>query len=51
VPCVGNKNRELVDDKSQFIDWADRDDINAKLNEGLAVLLYENGYPPWNGMK
>jgi type I restriction enzyme R subunit len=41
--------KKLVDDKSQFADWATRDDIRNQLRKGLVVLLYNNGYPPmWN---
>lgn len=36
----------LVDDKSQFADWANRDDIKNQLSMELTVLLYKNGYPP-----
>ncbi|BDD38068.1 type I restriction endonuclease subunit R [Streptococcus ruminantium] len=40
---------ELVDDKAQYADWSNREDIKAQLNVDLTVLLYENGYPPqWN---
>lgn len=43
----GNRaNKELVDDKAQFADWATRDDIKNQLNMELTVLLYKNGYPP-----
>ena len=41
--------KELVDDKSQYADWANRDDIKSALNMDLTILLYKNGYPPeWN---
>lgn len=41
--------KELVDDKSQYADWASREDIKSQLNMDLTILLYENGYPPqWN---
>ena len=41
--------KELVDDKAQYADWSNREDIKAQLNVDLTVLLYENGYPPqWN---
>ena len=36
----------LVDDKAQFADWSNRDDIKNQLNMDLTVLLYKNGYPP-----
>lgn len=43
---LAKKIKELVDDKSQFVDWAKRDDIKNELNMQLTVLLYKNGYPP-----
>jgi len=43
---LAKKIKELVDDKSQYADWATRDDIKNQLNMDLTVLLYENGYPP-----
>ena len=46
--CVilAKKIKELIDDKSQFADWSNRDDIKNKLNMDLTILLYKNGYPP-----
>lgn len=38
--------KELVDDKSQYADWATRDDIKNQLNMDLTILLYNHGYPP-----
>ena len=49
--CVvlAQKIKALVDDNTQFSDWAMRDDIKSKLNMELVILLYQNGYPPeWN---
>ena len=43
---LAKKIRELVDDKSQYVDWSTRDDIKNQLNMDLTVLLYKNGYPP-----
>jgi len=43
---LAKKIKELIDDKSQFADWANRDDIKSQLNMELTVLLYESGYPP-----
>ena len=43
---LAKKIKELVDDKSQFADWASRDDIKNQMNMELTVLLYQNGYPP-----
>lgn len=36
----------IVDDKAQYTDWNDRDDIKAELKVDLIILLGENGYPP-----
>lgn len=38
--------KKLVDDKSQYADWSNRDDIKSQMNMDLTVLLYKNGYPP-----
>lgn len=49
--CVilAKKIKELVDDKAQYTDWSNRNDIKAQLNYDLVIMLYENGYPPeWN---
>ena len=43
---LAKKIKELVDDKAQFADWSNRDDIKNHLNMDLTVLLYKNGYPP-----
>jgi type I restriction enzyme R subunit len=46
---LAKKIKELVDDKSQYVDWATRSDIKDQLNQDLTILLYKNGYPPsWN---
>lgn len=46
--CVilARKIKELVDDKSQYTDWSQREDIKNQLNMDLTILLYKNGYPP-----
>lgn len=36
----------LVDDKLQYANFFNRDDIKSQLNQDLTVLLYKNGYPP-----
>ena len=36
----------IVDDKAQYPDWSQRDDIKASLKVELIVLLHEFGYPP-----
>lgn len=38
--------KRLVDDKVQYADFFNRDDIKNQLNMDLTVLLYKNGYPP-----
>lgn len=38
--------KELVDDKSRYTDWSEREDIKAELKAGLVVLLHTHGYPP-----
>ena len=36
----------MVDDKSRYTDWANRDDIKAELQMDLILILAEHGYPP-----
>lgn len=43
---LAKKIKELVDDKAQYTDWSNRNDIKSQLKLDLVVLLYENGYPP-----
>lgn len=38
--------KKIVDDKSKYTDWANRDDIKAELKMDLILILAENGYPP-----
>ncbi|MDH2433070.1 type I restriction endonuclease subunit R [Pokkaliibacter sp. MBI-7] len=38
--------KALVDDKAQFTDWDQREDIKAELKVGLILLLAKHGYPP-----
>ena len=46
---LAKKIKELVDDKAQYTDWSNRNDIKSQLKMDLVILLYENGYPPqWN---
>lgn len=46
--CVdlAKKIKVLVDDKLQYANFFNRDDIKSQLNQDLTVLLYKNGYPP-----
>jgi type I restriction enzyme R subunit len=43
---LAKKIAELVDEKLQYADFFNRDDIKSQLNMDLTVLLYRNGYPP-----
>jgi type I restriction enzyme R subunit len=46
---LAKKIKDLIDDKTKFSDWDNRNDVKNQLNIDLTVLLYENGYPPeWN---
>ena len=38
--------KKVVDDKSQYTDWSQRDDIKAELKVDLIMLLAQHGYPP-----
>ncbi len=38
--------KAVVDDKSKYTDWNQRDDIKAELKVDLIILLAEHGYPP-----
>ena len=38
--------KAVVDDKVQYTDWSQRDDIKAELKVGLILVLAEHGYPP-----
>ncbi len=38
--------KAVVDDKAQYTDWNQRDDIKAELKVGLILILAEHGYPP-----
>ena len=46
--CVdlAKKIKLLIDDKLQYANFFNRDDIKSQLNQDLTVLLYKNGYPP-----
>ena len=35
-----------MNDKAQYTDWSNRNDIKSQLKIGLVILLYENGYSP-----
>ncbi len=38
--------KEVVDDKTRYTDWDNREDIKAELKVHLIMLLADNGYPP-----
>ena len=38
--------KKVVDDKTKYTDWSQRDDIKAELKVDLIILLAENDYPP-----
>ena len=44
--CLLYTSKDLVNDKAQYTDWSNRNDIKSQLKMDLVVLLYENGYPP-----
>lgn len=43
---LAKKIKDLVNDKAQYTDWSNRNDIKSQLKMYLVILLYENGYPP-----
>ncbi len=43
---LAKKIKLLVDAQSKFVDWQHRSDIKNEFNMKLAILLYENQYPP-----
>jgi type I restriction enzyme R subunit len=38
--------KAVVDDKSKYTDWSQREDVKAELKADLVILLAENEYPP-----
>ena len=38
--------RKIVEDKSKYTDWANRDDIKSELKMDLIIILDKYGYPP-----
>ncbi|MUJ38036.1 type I restriction endonuclease subunit R [Aliivibrio fischeri] len=43
---LAKRMKVIVDDKAQYPDWSQRNDIKASLKVELIVLLHEFGYPP-----
>ena len=39
-------NLIIVDDKSKYTDWSQREDIKAELKVALILVLADHGYPP-----
>ncbi|MBR6520694.1 MAG: DUF3387 domain-containing protein, partial [Paludibacteraceae bacterium] len=44
--ALASEIKKIVDDKSRYTDWANRDDIKAELKMDLILVLAEHGYPP-----
>lgn len=44
--ALSKKVKEVVDDKSKYIDWSSRTDIKAAFQSDIIRLLNKNGYPP-----
>ncbi len=38
--------KKIVDDKSKYTDWSQRDDIKSELKVALILVLDAHGYPP-----
>jgi type I restriction enzyme R subunit len=38
--------KNIVDDKSKYTDWSQREDIKAELKVALILVLADHGYPP-----
>ena len=43
---LSNKVKEIVDNKSKYIDWSSKQDIKASFQSDIIRLLNKNGYPP-----
>ncbi len=43
---LAKKVKEIVDDKSKYIDWSSKQDIKASFHSDIIRLLNRNGYPP-----
>ncbi len=44
--ALASEVKELVDNKTQFIGWNERENIKAELKANLIVLIHKHGYPP-----
>ena len=43
---LSKKVKKVVDDKTKYTSWNNREDIRAELKADLIILLAEHGYPP-----
>ena len=44
--ALAKEVKTVVDDKTKYTDWSQRDDIKAELKVDLILLLGKHGYPP-----
>ena len=44
--ALSREVKKIVDDKSRYTDWAQREDIKAELKVDLILVLAAHGYPP-----
>lgn len=44
--ALAKEVKTVVDDKTKYTDWSQRDDIKAELKVDLIILLANHGYPP-----
>lgn len=44
--ALSKKIKEIVDDKSKYIDWSSKQDIKASFQSDIIRLLNKKGYPP-----
>lgn len=44
--ALSKKVKQVVDDKSKYIDWSSKQDIKASFQSDIIRLLNKNGYPP-----
>ncbi|GBU09133.1 type I site-specific deoxyribonuclease [Gammaproteobacteria bacterium] len=43
---LAKRMKIIVDDKTSYPDWSEREDIKAQLKVGIMLLLHKFGYPP-----
>jgi type I restriction enzyme R subunit len=44
--ALSKEVKKIVDDKTKYTDWDNRDDIKAELKADLIILLAKHNYPP-----